>query len=38
MTDIQYNALLVMYHEMNDDFWLISIETKDLFFARLLGE
>lgn len=37
LTDAQYKALLDLFNECNDDFWLISEATKEAFFDRLYG-
>jgi hypothetical protein len=37
LSDSQYRALLDMYNECTDDFWLISQETRDKFFTRLFS-
>lgn len=35
LTDSQYRALLDMFNQCNEDFWLISEKTRDMFFNRL---
>lgn len=37
LTQKQYQALLDLFNECNEDFWLISEETKQAFFNRLYG-
>ena len=38
MTEVQYNALLVLYHECNEEFWRISPATRERFFNRLYAK
>jgi hypothetical protein len=37
LTDSQYTALLALFNECNEDFWLISRESQVAFFNRLYG-
>lgn len=38
LTDSQYRALLDLFNECSEDFWLISQETRDAFFDRLFSK
>lgn len=38
MTDAQYNALLALFNECNDDFWHLPQATLDKFFNRLYAK
>lgn len=35
LSNVQYNTLLQLFNECNEDFWLISQESRDAFFDRL---
>jgi hypothetical protein len=35
LTDTQYQLLLNLYHEMNDEFKRLSMTTQSAFFTRL---
>lgn len=35
LSNTQYNVLLNLFNECNEDFWLISQESRDAFFDRL---
>lgn len=38
LTDSQYRALLDLFNECNEDFWLLSQSTLDAFFDRLYAK
>lgn len=38
MTTAQYQALLAMFHECNDDFWTLPQQTLDAFFDKLYSK
>ena len=38
MTDRQYQVMLALYHECNEEFWLIPASTREAFFKRLYAK
>ena len=38
MTEAQYNALLALFHECNEEFWRLPQATLDEFFNRLYAK